>query len=524
MDSRRSRETILNHLLRSTISNYVGRFIALGMWLVLTPFVLHHLEVTLYGLWALIGSVTSYGYLLDFGISGAITKYVAEYHAKEQMDDARHLVGTALISYLSISAIVMLIFGAFAPVFPRIFNIPPENHDLSSWLVILAGFGTALAIPSSSTTAVLRGLQRFDLMNLIGIVSTLLLASATVIVLLLGGGIVGYVLVGIAVNIVMLIPAVWLIRRIAPELHFGTLTASREMWMKLSSFSSALFLVRIGGQLESKSDEIVIGSFLPVSFITPYSLAQKLSNFPQSLTDQFLTLLLPLASKLHAENEQSRIRSMYTISTRLTLAIFLPVGIGLFFLAGPFLAAWVGDEFVKYRHLVVILSLASMIDTSTWPAGAVLQGMGLPRFSGIMAITTGLSNLILSLILVKQMGLTGVALGTLIPTSVVCLGIVLPYTTWKIGVSPQDVFANILTPVLLPMIPASLAVYILTSLVQPASIFSILAVGGCGLLVYSSVYLAMSANTFERDLIQGILKNILQRAKTYLVPSERSNP
>src|ERR1044071_1762792 len=66
-----SRERIINHLLRSTISNYVGRFIALGMWLLLTPFVLRHLETTLYGLWALIGSVTSYGYLLDFGISGA---------------------------------------------------------------------------------------------------------------------------------------------------------------------------------------------------------------------------------------------------------------------------------------------------------------------------------------------------------------------------------------------------------------------------------------------------------------------
>jgi O-antigen/teichoic acid export membrane protein len=276
--------------------------------------------------------------------------------------------------------------------------------------------------------------------------------------------------------------------------------------------------------LESKTDEIVIGRFLPVSSVTPYSLAQKLSNFPQSLSDQFLTLLLPLASKLHAENEQSRIRSMYMISTRLTLAIFLPVGIGLVFLAGPFLAAWVGEEFVNYSHLVIILSIASMIDTSTWPAGAVLQGMGSPRFSGIMSITTGLSNLTLSLILVKRMGLTGVALGTLIPTSVVCLGIVLPYTMWKIGIHPQDALSRILTPTLLPVVPASIAVYALKFLIQPTSIFSVLSVGGCGFLVYSSVYLMMSANMFERELLQSTLKVIFQRAKTYLFSSERSNP
>src|SRR5215211_3670244 len=110
MDRSRSKETIINHLIRSTISNYVGRFIGLGVWFALTPFVLDRLEPTLYGLWALIGSVTSYGYLLDFGISGAITKYVAEYRAKKQMDEAQHLVGTALITYLTLSSIVILIF------------------------------------------------------------------------------------------------------------------------------------------------------------------------------------------------------------------------------------------------------------------------------------------------------------------------------------------------------------------------------------------------------------------------------
>jgi O-antigen/teichoic acid export membrane protein len=166
---------------------------------------------------------------------------VAEYRAKEQMDEARQLVGTALISYISISAIVILIFSAFAPMFPKIFNIPLENHSLSSWLVILAGLGTGLAIPSTSTTAVLRGLQRFDLLNLIGIVNTLLLAGLTVTVLFLGGGIIGYVVVGIAVNIVMLIPSVWLIHRVAPELRFGQVSASRAMFRKLTSFSSALF-------------------------------------------------------------------------------------------------------------------------------------------------------------------------------------------------------------------------------------------------------------------------------------------
>ncbi len=524
MDRSRSRDVIIGHLFRSTISNYIGRVIGTGIWFVLTPFVLDQLEPTWYGLWVLVGSVTSYGGLFDFGIAGAITKYVAEYRAKEQLDDAQHLVGTALITYFALGSLVVLLSIAFAPVFPRIFNIPVANHSLARLLVILSGIGTGLAIPSNSITAVLRGLQRFDLLNLIGIISTLLLAGATITVLFLGGGIIGYAVTGVAVNIVMLVPSVWLIHRIAPDLRFGLVGASSKMFRKLTSFSSSLFMHRIGGQLETRTDEIVIGTFLPVSSVTPYNIARKLSAFPQMLTEQFLTLLLPLASKLHAENEMLQLRTVYIISTRLTLAVFMPVGVSLIFLAAPFLSAWVGEEFAAHAHLVLILSLASMIDTTTWPAGSVLQGMGLPRFSGIASIITGLSNLVLSLVLVRTMGLTGVALGTLIPTAVACIGFVLPYTMRSIGAHLRDVISQVLVPALIPAIPSSLAIYALTKIIPLTSIISILFVGGSGLLVYIIAYLSVGTNTFERELFRNTSTNILQQARAYIAHSERSNP
>jgi O-antigen/teichoic acid export membrane protein len=523
MDNAQRKTPVITHTLRSTISNYVGRIINLTVWFFLTPFVLNHIEPTLYGLWVLVGSVMSYGTLLDLGISAAITKYVAEYRARGEWDNARHLVGTALVTYVTLSCIVILLSIAFAPLFPRLFNIPAENHSLSIWLTILAGLGTGLAVPINSTIAVLRGLQRFDLLNLISIVSTVLLACATVAVLVLGGGIIGYAIVGTAINVVMAVPAVWLIQSIAPDLHFGLVGASRPMFKKLTSFSSSIFMIRIGGQLESKTDEIVIGAFLPVSTVTPYSIARRLSAFPTLLAEQFLTLILPLASKLHAENDQTRLRSVYITSTRLTLAIFLPVGISLIFLAGPFLGFWVGEEFAEYAYLVLILSLAGMIDTCTWPAGFVLQGMGLPRFSGTMSILTGIFNLVLSLILVRRLGLTGVALGTLIPTSIVCLGLVIPYTVRKIGVNAVDMTRQVLIPAFVPVLPLSLTVSWLHQNVPLISIGSILLVGGTGFLIYGAVYLCMGANIFERDLIRNITIHILNRARTLLIPSKEGN-
>ena len=46
-------------MLRSTASNYAGRLIAMGARFFLTPFIVHQLGPSDYGLWALVGSVVS---------------------------------------------------------------------------------------------------------------------------------------------------------------------------------------------------------------------------------------------------------------------------------------------------------------------------------------------------------------------------------------------------------------------------------------------------------------------------------
>src|SRR6266851_4694630 len=90
------RAVIGRRVLLSTLSNYAAKVFTLAVWFFLTPFLVHQLGDSAYGLWVLVGSITAYGSLLDFGIAPAVTKYVAEYHARGQLDLAHSLVATAL--------------------------------------------------------------------------------------------------------------------------------------------------------------------------------------------------------------------------------------------------------------------------------------------------------------------------------------------------------------------------------------------------------------------------------------------
>ena len=56
----------------STFSNYVGQIVTIGVWFLLTPFILDRLGATQYGLWVLVASFLAYGTLLDLGVNEAV--------------------------------------------------------------------------------------------------------------------------------------------------------------------------------------------------------------------------------------------------------------------------------------------------------------------------------------------------------------------------------------------------------------------------------------------------------------------
>ncbi len=512
----------ITHAARSTLSNYIGQFITLAAWFLLTPFILHTLGTVQYGLWILISSLVAYGALLDFGVASAVTKYVSEYEATRQRQEAEALLTAALVIHSGLGLLVIALSVILAPILPQFFNIPAGEEQTAVWLIRLSGATVGFSIPGAIAPSILRGLQRFDLLNALNVTSTFLTVVATVVVLLMGGGVIGIVLVSMSTLVVMQLPYLWVIRRTAPDLRLGGWNASKGKVRDVVSFSLPVFAIHLGGQLETKTDDLVIGAFLPVRAIAPYDIARKLGSIPLLVTEQFLKILLPLASELSAENDRARLASLFIISTRLTLAIFLPFACTLAILAKPLLAAWVGPAYQEYAGLVLIIVLAGLIDTSQWPAGLILQGMGRHRPLGWLSLATGIANLILSVTLVQSFGLTGVAVGTLIPTTVVCLGFVLPYTMSVLNVSVPVVLRQILLPPLVPVALMVVTLILLRNVVIPTSLYSLAAIVLIGLLVYGVGYAVVGARDFERRLYQSGVSVMRQHALALLKRAQLS--
>jgi O-antigen/teichoic acid export membrane protein len=118
-----------SQFIRSTASNVIGYAVTVGVWFVLTPFILHRLGASDFGLWALVGSLVAYGTLLDLGVGAAVTKYVAELRARGEAEKASDVVATALRIYCCVA---MLLLAAVIPlsfVLPGLFAT-----TLAGWL------------------------------------------------------------------------------------------------------------------------------------------------------------------------------------------------------------------------------------------------------------------------------------------------------------------------------------------------------------------------------------------------------
>ncbi|HEY6057373.1 MAG TPA: oligosaccharide flippase family protein, partial [Candidatus Limnocylindrales bacterium] len=378
---------IRRRAIRGALSNAVGQVIGLVALFVLTPYILARIGASGYGLWVLVGSLAAYGGLLDLGIGSAVVKYVAEHRARRDADASRALIATALRLYLALGALAFVLSLGVAAVFPDLF-VAPADRQTASLLVVLTGLNLGISIAAAPTTSVLVGIQRFDLYNVVGAGSTLLWAATTVVALAAGAGVVGMVALNVPITLLMRVLSLRFIRQAAPDLPFGYAGASRAAAATVFGYSASIFASQISDLLQKKTDEIVVAAAIAVSAVTPYAIGRRLSEITHVLTNQFVRVLLPIASELYATNDRERLVTLYLVSTRVTITLFASIGLPIVLLAGQILTVWVGPGFEDAVPVIGILTAASFLLTSVWPAGSVLQGMARFRLVAISSVAS----------------------------------------------------------------------------------------------------------------------------------------
>jgi O-antigen/teichoic acid export membrane protein len=501
---------VRRRFFRNTASNLAGTLFSLLVWFFLTPLLTRHLEPRDYGLWVLATAAVTYATFLNFGSGPAVTTYVAEYRARGDWKRCREVVGTAFAISIVTALAVIVVSGSVAIFMADITGVATDRMEVVSWLVILTGLWVAITLPALITLSVLRGLQRFDLINMAQIGSVLTLAVLMIVVLALGGDVIAVVSLGAPMEAAVLIVMTWMIRRAAPELRFPSIVFSRAEARSILSFGSAQFPMQAGTQVRARSGEFIVAALLPIAQVGPYSIARRLSELSTIVSSQ-LEVLTPLSSELSALNDDKRQRIAFTATTRIALASTAMLGTIIIMLGPEFLRLWVGPAFAADTDLLVIFVATALFAATYWPAQWMLIGMRRQRVPAVSAVASALIAVSLAIPLGRSFGTEGVASGVLIATAVGGFAIILPHGLRTAGVGARDAWTHIALPAITPLLPVALLGYGLRELTQPTSIPAIVGLASVLGIAYFGLYVSLPGTEAERAIVRAFLSSLRRR-------------
>ena len=450
----------VRHIARNVLSNWFGTAANMAVAFFLSPFIVHRLGDIAFGIWGLAISVVTYMSLLDLGMQSSVLRFINKGHTQHDHKSASEALSAALWVRLQIGAVIMAGTLGLAEVFPHLFKIPDDLVHPAQIAVILIGIKVALNMALGVFAGVLSGLNRYDLRNAVDFVQTALRASSVVAVLFTGHGIVAIavceLLAALIGNTLLIIAA----RRIYPELRITLAMPQRDTLKHIWTYSAYVFMNTVAIRLIYQTDNLVVGKFVSVAAVTYYMIANNLISYSSQLIDGIAGTFVPAASTFESSGNLSALRGLYKNGTRMVLMVSLPILITLILRGSSFIGLWMGQKYARESGLVLlILASARILTSANRTAPAIAYGIEKHKTPAKWAIVEGFANLGLSILLVRWLGIYGVALGTLIPSVLVQTVFWPKYVNELVGFSRFEVIGKLWMPMLAASLPFAAATY-----------------------------------------------------------------
>lgn len=186
-----------------------------------------------------------------------------------------------------------------------------------------------------------------------------------------------------------------------------------EIKKELIKNIKALFVGKIGYIISTSSDNLVISSMINIKAVGLYSNYTTLTSSVYGFVSIFINSISASVGNLVAKESEEKIYEIFNITSFINFWLYTFSFVCLYCLSDPFIALWLGEEYILQKSVLFVIMLNFLLDGLLEPIGAVKNAAGIYYPDRYVPITSAIFNLVLSLILVRHLGLTGVFLATI---------------------------------------------------------------------------------------------------------------
>jgi O-antigen/teichoic acid export membrane protein len=412
--------SLIVRALKNVTSSWAGLAMNIAVGFFLSPFILHHLGDDAFGVWVLIFSLTGYYGIFDFGIRSSLIRYVSKFQATGDKEQLARLINTSLFTYSCLGVILLVPTVLGGLYVDHLFHIPAAFLRDARTLFFMVGSALALGFPLGIAGGILEGLQRFYLLNWTNIVSTAMRAVLIVVALIHGYGLVTIALITVSLPLVTSAIRAGMAQRLL-AIRYGWKYVDRESFRQVANYGSVTFMIIVAARLRFRTDAVIIGSFLSAAAITHFSIGARLVDYAGEVVSSLAQIFTPMASQFHAAGDYNRLRQIFISGNRACAFVMFPICVSLIVMGKSVIEAWMGPRYVSSYVILLILLIPSTLYNAQTTSNRILFGMSQHKALAIVVLIEGVANLILSIALVRPLGIVGDAIGTAIP--LVCTAI-----------------------------------------------------------------------------------------------------
>lgn len=502
---------MLSLIIKNSGSNVSVLVIKLIITFIITPIIIMALGDYDYGIWQIIISVVGYMGLLDAGMKPAITRYAAQYSAKDERDNLDTLYATSFVFMLIIGFSTCLAFILWAIYWPEILS--DENANELRYTVVLIAVGCQLlfTFPGYVAESFLEGFQKYTIKNNITIFNSIIGASLLYYFINDSNGLILLALlnsIGISIKYLIYFYLLATNKHGAFRINFSK--SSFTMMHELFMFGGKSFIQGIGHRLESGSAPLIIAALLNPSQIIFFSIPAGLVEYIRSLGWTITQTFMPAFASLHSQGNFQEIRNIYLSSSRYVMAILFPLGVGIYILGDIFIGIWIGNEYaLKSKLILNIIVFYYLLPFINPFSTRYLTAIGKHGLLARLYPLVGLLNIIFSCLFIMQIGIEGAAWGALLP---LCFSVpyILIFCLKSLEIKISDYIRRCFTPLLIPL---SMLIFVLISMRHNYNISSYLELAiitSISGVIYLLAYFLASMDRYEKENFLGLIMQLMK--------------
>jgi len=380
-------QTIVNALLGLVFFIFLARFISQA-------------EMGVYA--SLLFAMGLFQNIGPLGLPVAAARFIPKSIGEGKIDEVStyvtSIVSISMISALALALTFCLLSGPFSEILTK------SNANIA--LFALASLAVFLNIPSVNLDALMQGFQNFGRLAIVRTFSQGLRVVVSVLLLVMGYGLVGVVIGFVAMNAVSLLFLLYFVRG-----HL-VLRVDAKVMTRILGYSVPLLLSTVANFVSNQIDLLILILFTMPVLVGVYTVAVTISGLLGAIF--FVTInatLQPAAAKVFGSSGTRGLESALLRASRYIAIVFVPAAIALGILGGTAINIMAGQSYLGALVPLSIISVASIAVALSITPTIALQTVGDTRSVLMLTMASILVGLAADMALIPGLAGTGAALG-----------------------------------------------------------------------------------------------------------------